>query len=96
MTDRRYTHDPCEVCGDPWCAGCEEGKPDSYSHRYYEISLKELIDIAGGREAISNEEDPYTYLMQAQQDYIDGLLTFYHEVGEVNNTEICDYVDNLN
>lgn len=26
--DRRYTHDLCEECGDPWCAGCEYAEVD--------------------------------------------------------------------
>lgn len=62
---------------------------------FYQITLDELFDVTGGKKYVAKEEDPYTTLMQAQEDYIDGLLTLYDEVGEVDPTEVIDWVDNL-
>ena len=62
---------------------------------FYQITLEELLDVAGGEKHVAQENDPYTTLMQAQEDYIDGLLTLYDEVGEVNPTEVIDWCDNL-
>ena len=62
---------------------------------FYQITLDELLDVAGGKKYVAQEDDPYTTLMQAQEDYIDGLLTLYGEVGEVDPTEIIDWVDSL-
>jgi hypothetical protein len=62
---------------------------------FYQITLEELLDVAGGKKYVAREDDPYTTLMQAQEDYIDGLLTLYGEVGEVDPTEVVDWCDNL-
>ena len=62
---------------------------------FYQITLEELIDVSGGKKYVAREDDPYTTLIEAQQDYIGGLLTLYDEVGEVDPTEIVDWVDNL-
>ena len=62
---------------------------------YYQLTLEELIDVAGGKKYVAQEEDPYTTLMEAQNDYIDGLLTLYGEVVEVDPTEIIDWINNL-
>jgi hypothetical protein len=42
--DRRYTAQPCEICRDPWCAGCEEQAPraDSMPRRRAPIEHEHL------------------------------------------------------
>jgi len=65
---------------------------------YYEITIQELVDAAGGRFTILAEcgtaDDVADRLFDAQENYIDGLLTLYEEVGEVDPTDVLDWADN--
>ena len=68
------------------------GKPP---RGYFEMSLKYLIEYAGGKKEILKQEDPYHYLTSCQEKAINELLYRYKEVGELFPQEIGDYVDNL-
>jgi hypothetical protein len=62
---------------------------------YFQIELDDLIDAVGGIEEVKKSDDPYTLLGEAHRDLADGLLTMYHEVGEVDWTQLQDFCDNL-
>jgi hypothetical protein len=61
---------------------------------YLEIHLSDLIAQCGGREAILGHDNPYSFMIQKQEELIkEKLADGYDEVGELHPETIQDYVD---
>jgi hypothetical protein len=73
---------------------------ESRKIKYHQIETKELVKFVGGKDFLKRKfddsDDAYSYLMKKQNDLINvWMKKGYNEVGEVNNTDVGDFCDNI-
>lgn len=67
---------------------------------YYEIQVKDLVAAAGGEAQLKADfngksaDSVYKHLLSVQRKLAKEKHEKYHEVGEVDTTDLMDWVDN--